>query len=90
MPKEKEIDIAKALHPESDELKQDEDGNITATIVDEELDAYKCRFNYDGCVQIDTEGYGWITLSKENLYRLMLMIEEAEERYEEQDDEADN
>ena len=79
----KEINIAKALHPESDELKTDKDGNITAVIVDEELDAFECQFHNDGCVQIDTEGYGWLTLSKENLYKLMLMIEEAEEQYDE-------
>jgi hypothetical protein len=85
MPKEKQIDIAKALHPESNELQQDKHGNITAVIVDEELDAYECQFNYDGCVQVNTKGYDWITLSKENLHNLMLMIEEAEKRYDEMD-----
>ena len=83
MPKEKEIDIAKALHPNSDKLKQDKHGNITATIVDEELDAYECQFNYDGCVQVNTKGYDWITLSKENLIRLIEMIDDAEEQYDE-------
>lgn len=81
----KEIDIEKVLHPESDVLKQDKDGNITAQIVDAELDAIECVFNYDGCVELDTKGYNTIALSKENLYRLMLMIEEAEEKYDEMD-----
>ena len=81
----KEIDIAKALHPESNELKTDKHGNITAVIVDEELDAYECQFNYDGCVQVNTKGYDWITLSKENLIRLIEMIDDAEEQYDEMD-----
>lgn len=82
---EKEIDIAKVLHPESDELKQDKHGNITATIVDEELDAYECQFNYDGCVQIDTKGYDWITLSTETLLKLAELIADAEKTYDEMD-----
>jgi len=77
----KEIDIEKVLHPDSNVLKQDDEGNITATIVDAELDAFECQFNYDGCVELNTKGYNTISLSTENLFRLVELIEEAEKRY---------
>jgi hypothetical protein len=81
----KEVDISKVLFPEKDVLKEDEDGTITATIVDEELDPFECRFNYDGCVQIETEGYSHIALSIEQLYQLIGMIQNAEAKYAERE-----
>jgi hypothetical protein len=77
----KNIDIEKALYPKSNVLRTDKDGNITATIVDAELDGIECQFNYDGCVQLETEGYSYITLSVDNLLKLVELIEKAERKY---------
>ena len=70
-----EIDIEKQLFPDSNELR--EDG--TATIVDAELDPIECVFHGDGCVKLKTEGYEYVTLSEENLIRLLELIDELGE-----------
>jgi hypothetical protein len=63
-------------------LKTDKDGSsITATIIDAEIDAVECTFNYDGCVDLNTEGYSYLKLSVENLYQLIGLIEKAEKKY---------
>jgi hypothetical protein len=80
----KEIDIEKVLYPKKDILVTDKEGTITATIVDAEIDAIKCTFNYDGCVQLDTDEYAFITLSVDNLYKLIQLIEKAEKKYDKQ------
>lgn len=78
---EEEINIDEVLFPNSWELQEDEDGLLTAEIVDEEIDNFKCSFNNDGCVEINTEGYEYITLSTEALLRLVMLVEDAEEIY---------
>jgi hypothetical protein len=80
----KELDVEKALYPKKDKLIVDKKGNITATIVDAEMDGIKCTFNYDRCVQLDTDGYSYITLSVENLWNLIQLIEKSEKKYEKQ------
>ena len=78
-----DIDVVKVLYPKTkiNVLKSDKNGSLSATIVDAELDAIKCKFNYDQCVELDTDGYSYITLSVENLYRLIDLIEKSENRY---------
>jgi hypothetical protein len=56
-------------------------GIATATIIDEELDPIECAFNNDGCVQLKTDGYSYITLSVDNLFQLMDLIEDSDEYY---------
>ena len=68
-------------------LKIDKKGNITATIIDEELDSIECKFNNDGCVELDTEKYAYITLSASNLIALANLIAEADKIYSERTDE---
>ena len=80
----KEIDIEKELYPEKNLLKV-EDGLITATIVDAELDGLDCSFLYDDCVEINTEGLAYIKLSIENLNTLKNLIKKAEIIYNEID-----
>lgn len=58
-------------------------GTLTTKIYDEESDLLKCSFNNDNCVQINTEGYSYITLSIENLEKLKKLIEKAEKYYDE-------
>ena len=60
----------------------DKEGNITATIVDAELDGIECEFDNAGCVILNTEGYSYITLSVENLLMLVELIAKAEKKYE--------
>jgi hypothetical protein len=49
---------------------------------DAELDVIKCKFNYDRCVELDTDSYSYLSLSIDNLYRLIELIEKSEKRYE--------
>ena len=51
------------------------------TIIDEEGDDINLSFHYDNCVNIDTEGYSYLTLNIENLSRIIDAIEESEEKY---------
>ena len=62
-------------------LKTDKKGNITVEIVDAELDLIKGTFNYDGFIELDTHEYTHITLSIENLYDMIYLIEGAEKKY---------
>jgi hypothetical protein len=82
----KEINIEKALYPnvKIGKLKADKEGTLKATIIDAELDDIQCTFNYDGCVELDTDGYAFITLSIDNLYQLIALIEKSENKYEKQ------
>ena len=74
------MNIEDILLPNRDTLRKDGE-TATATILDIELDALECAFNYDECVVIDTEKYSYITLSLENLASLKSLILEAEDYY---------
>lgn len=73
--------IEKDLFPNSGKL-INEDGILTAQIVDADLDELDCTFNGDGTVEIDTSRLKYINLTKENLKMLLKLIKEAY-RYEE-------
>ncbi len=68
--------------PERDKLILDSEGTFHATIFDQEIDPIECSFLFDGGVEIDTENLTYISLSVDNLYQLIDMINEAEEHYE--------
>ena len=57
------------------------DGTIKTRIIDVEIDEIKCTFNNDGCVELDTDDYTYITLSKANLLGLINSIDKAEALY---------
>ena len=78
----KQINIEKILFPNSGKLII-KDECITAQIVDIELDPIECSFHNDDCVNIDTKGYTYITLSIENLEQLIRLTYKAQEKYEE-------
>ena len=85
----KKINLKEMLAPQADKLQTN--GIIaTATILDAELDEIECTFNNDMCVEINTEELKYITLTIENLYTLINLIEEADEYYENYDFEADD
>ena len=75
--------IVDALHPNNNVQYVNEEGTICTEIVDAEMDAIECKFNDDGCVQIETEGYSYLTLSIDNLMELIEHIQQAEATYEE-------
>jgi len=80
-----DVDIEKVLFPESGELIK-EGSYYTATVLDDELDPFKCSFLNDGCVLINTEELTYLTLSRDNLIKLLELLEECESKYNEEDD----
>ena len=56
--------------------------NVTANIVDAEIDPIQCTFNNDSCVQLNTADLTYIILTKENLMTLIDLIEQSEDYFE--------
>jgi len=71
----------KRTYPQNGKLLVDKEGAIRTVIIDDELDGIECKFNYDGCVEINTEGYTYLSLSIDNLFQLASLIEKAEKMY---------
>lgn len=72
--------IEDMLYPNNNKLIFNND-EITATIIDCELDEYECTFNGAEDIQIKTEGYTHITLDIDTLKSLILLIRKAENMY---------
>ena len=70
------------IYPKHGKLQIDEKGNIHTIIVDAETDGFLCKFNNDDCVEINTEGYSYITLDRSTLIQLAKLIEKADKIYE--------
>ena len=68
------------LYPNNKKLSLDE-YTISTTIVDCELDEYKCTFEEPDYIKINTEGYSHITLDIEKLKSLILLVKQAEMMY---------
>lgn len=79
----KEISIEKYLNPNDSELIIS-DGLASASMMDMELDPMELEFNCDGCVQINTDDYAYITLHPSHLYKLIRLIEQSDAYYENQ------
>ena len=69
------MNLEKTLHPKANELNR-KNGKID--IVDVELDLIRCQVVED-CIKINTDGYKHIMLTKNNLFNLIVAIEEMEE-----------
>jgi hypothetical protein len=54
---------------------------VTATLFDEELDELELSFDYSQSVNINTENFTYITLSIQNLYDMIELIEKSELYY---------
>ena len=71
--------IEEVLFPDVDKLKIDKNGNLTATIVDAELDPIECEFNDgDRTVQLNTKDVTYVMLTYDNLVFLMDKLDQAE------------
>ena len=71
------------MFPNNSELtKDDEYGCYNATIIDAELDPVKCYFNYDMSVQLDTSKLSHVCLDINALERLIELILQTEELFE--------
>ena len=77
----KEINIEKKFFPNAGKLVKSKEGELSTEIIDAELDPIQCKFNNDGCVEINTKNLSYITLSSRNLEDLLYLIQEAEARY---------
>jgi len=75
-------DLKEFLVPDNGKLIISEDGTMTSIIFDAELDHIHCTFNYDGCIQIDTENLTYVCLTIDNLQQMIKLIREAEKIYE--------
>lgn len=74
------MDIEKELFPNSGKLIiKGED--ISAQIIDAELDPVDCQFHNDGCVQLDTNGFSYLLLTKDNLHELIDLINKSNKEY---------
>ena len=54
---------------------------VTATLFDLELDELQLSFDYSQSVNINTENFTYITLSIQNLYDMIELIEKSELYY---------
>ena len=72
------MNIVEVLIPDAYKLKKVKGGGFTSIIVDEELDPFKVDLIGDDCIEIDTEGMAYITLSISTLYDMIDLIEAAE------------
>tara|TARA_Y100000310_G_C20600856_1_gene772930 strand:+ start:35 stop:253 length:219 start_codon:yes stop_codon:yes gene_type:complete len=68
---------------------KNKNGTLHSSIIDEEGDKIKVRFGHDYCVHVKTKGYTFLTLSIENLYQLINMIEDAEYFYRQENEKED-
>jgi hypothetical protein len=81
--KHKQIDIESILFPENKTLLLDKQGGFYAELVDAELDGFKCKFNNDSCVEIDTKNLTYVTLTEGNLKTLLMLIKKTDALYKE-------
>lgn len=80
------LDLEKSILSDCYELKTDNDGNITSTIIDMELDPIQVSFHNDGCVDINTNDLKYIILSERHLKNLIDMIRKADIMYQKNKD----
>ena len=59
----KEINIEKKLFPNAGKLVKSKEGELSTEIIDAELDPIQCKFNNDGCVEINTKNLSYITVT---------------------------
>lgn len=72
------MNIVEVLIPDAYKLKKLKGGGFKSIIVDEELDPFNVELQGDDCIEIDTEGMAYITLSISTLYDMIELIEEAQ------------
>lgn len=75
-------DIESIFCPDREELSLNEEEVFETKIVDAELDTISIKFLGDECAHINADGYTYLCLSKDNLKRIVELMEAAEEMYE--------
>ena len=75
-----DLNIEDVFYPEAGKLNITPD-EVTADIVDEEMDAVQLTFNNDGCVTVDAKDYSYLTLSRHNLHQMLALLDKAEEYF---------
>jgi hypothetical protein len=78
------MNIVNVLVPNAYKIKKRKDGTLISVIVDEEIDPFNVEFIGADCIQIDTNEMAYITLSIDNLYQIIDLIEAAEYKYSKQ------
>jgi hypothetical protein len=78
------MNIVNVLVPNAYKIKKRKDGILTSVIVDEEIDPFNVKFIGGECIEIDTDEMAYITLSINNLYQIIDLIEAAEYKYSKQ------
>lgn len=68
------------MHPGNGKLTKDKNGVYSSSIVDIELDLINCKFKGEDCVELDTDTYTYVCLTRDNLYKLIDLMDEAEEK----------
>ena len=76
--KTKKVNIENIFYPERNKLIRNKNGCFNLQIVDAELDAINCEFNFDNCVKINTNDFTYLTLSRKNLEVLIDALDESE------------
>lgn len=65
-------------------------GSFRYVFLDAEGDPITCYFNYDGCVEIDTRTYTYLTIGSIDLLRIQEVLEEAECIFDSEREEINN
>jgi hypothetical protein len=78
------MNIVNVLVPNAYKIKKRKDGTFISVIVDEEIDPFNVEFIGGDCIQIDTNEMAYITLSIDNLYQIIDLIEAVEYKYSKQ------
>ena len=73
------MSIEKVLNENNGDLIETPHGYV-ASICDAELDILQCKFSGDDAVEIDTNGLTYVMLTTENLFTLIDLIQEVENK----------
>lgn len=80
------MDIKKTLVPESGKLQIDENGLITAVVLDADFDAFTIEFDEHDRMELHVGDMEYIALGREELKQLGKLLREAEKELDRQDE----
>ena len=75
------VKLCKEICPDQFILKRDDEGTFYTKFMDEEMDVFTVYFNNDGCFEIQTKGYEYITINPDVTHTLTLLMAQAEYQY---------
>lgn len=74
-------DLKIAYETENGEFYKDENGNLFAIVLDQELDPIRVEFHNDGGVYFDVKDYTYINLCSGTLMVIACLVDDAEDYY---------